>query len=127
MHDNIFPGRDWKRSICDWDNRPSQDKMTQMTDLSGHCVDQVPDYIYEHYNGFKLSVCSSRGTIYEDFIHDLVEEEVSSAFRCADVLREMGILSDTGPDYGSFQVGAYCSAQHFYHLFSHSSLMAATY
>lgn len=73
-----------------WDELSSEDKLKHMTDISKPCISAILDYIYDHYTGFKLLVCASGGTVYEDFIHDLVEEEVESSFRCAAVLREMG-------------------------------------
>ena len=34
-------------------------------------------YIYDHFDAFKLLLCCSAGTRYENYIHDLVELEVS--------------------------------------------------
>ena len=73
-----------------WDALPADEKTHRMDDCSGPCIDAMLDYIYEHYTSFKLLICASGGTAYEDFIHDLVEEEVSSTFRCAEVLRSLG-------------------------------------
>ena len=73
-----------------WDALPADEKPHRMNDCSGPCIDTMLDYIYEHYTSFKLLICASGGTAYEDFIHDLVEEEVSSTFRCAEVLRGLG-------------------------------------
>ena len=73
-----------------WDALASEDKLKHMTDISKPCIGAILDYIYDHYTGFKLLVCASGGTVYENFIHDLVVEEVASSFRCAEVLREMG-------------------------------------
>ena len=73
-----------------WDDLPADEKPHRMDDCSSPCIDAMLDYIYEHYTSFKLLICASGGTAYEDFIHDLVEEEVSSTFRCAEVLRDLG-------------------------------------
>ncbi len=34
------------------------------------------DYVYEHYDAFKLILCKSNGTKYENFVHDLVDLQV---------------------------------------------------
>lgn len=73
-----------------WDALSPEDKLRHMTDISKPCISEILDYIYDHYTGFKLLICASGGTVYENFIHDLVEAEVDSSFRCADVLRELG-------------------------------------
>ena len=38
-------------------------------------------YIYDHFDAFKLLLCCSAGTRYENYIHDLVELEVSQTER----------------------------------------------
>ena len=73
-----------------WDALSPEDKLQHMTDISKPCISAILDYIYDHYTGFKLLVCASGGTVYENFIHDLVEAEVDSSFRCAEVLRGLG-------------------------------------
>ncbi len=42
------------------------------------CIDWMIDYIYSHYDVFKLLICSSDGTKFESFVHDMVEIEVDS-------------------------------------------------
>ena len=73
-----------------WDKLPNSEKPYHMDECSGLCIDTMLDYIYENYTKFKLLICASGGTIFEDFIHELVEEEVSSTFRCAEILRSLG-------------------------------------
>lgn len=77
-------------AIENWDELSAEEKMSRLTELSEPCIEQMLDYIYEHYNHFKLLICASSGTIYETFIHELAEEEAASSLRCAQVLRETG-------------------------------------
>ena len=48
------------------------------------------DYMYDHYEPFKLLICRSDGTPYENFVHNMVEVEVEYTFRYIDVLRSLG-------------------------------------
>ena len=48
------------------------------------------DYIYDHYEPFKLLICRSDGTPYENFVHNMAEVEVEYTFRYIDVLRSLG-------------------------------------
>ena len=73
-----------------WNGLPDSEKPYHMDDCSGPCIDAMLDYIYEHYTNFKLLICASGGTAFEDFIHDLVEAEISSTFHCSEVLRSLG-------------------------------------
>lgn len=77
-------------AVAEWEARPDAEKVSNLSELSGKCLDAMMDYIYEHYHAFKLLLCASAGTMYEDFTHELVETEVEATFRCADIVRGMG-------------------------------------
>lgn len=51
----------------------------------------IMEYIYDHLNEFKLLVCKSQGTRYENFVHDIAELEEKSTLGYFDKLRENGI------------------------------------
>ena len=57
---------------------------------SGECIDWMIDYIYDHYLPFKLLLCCSDGTPYENFVHNMVEIEVEYTFRYTKVLQDLG-------------------------------------
>lgn len=48
------------------------------------------EYIYEHFDVFKLIICCSDGTKYQDFIHDLVELDVRKTIEYFPLLRKLG-------------------------------------
>ena len=50
----------------------------------------IVDYIYEHFDEFKLIICKSEGTSYENFIHNMVEIEVEETYQFIDALRSQG-------------------------------------
>lgn len=77
-------------AIEDWNNFSDNDKIERMTELSTVGIDKMLEYIYEHYSAFKLLICSASGSMYEDFIHDIVEADVDSTLHCAEILRGMG-------------------------------------
>lgn len=57
---------------------------------SGECLDWMIDYIYNYFDDFKLIICCSDGTPYQDFIHQMVEVEVESTYKFIDTLRRLG-------------------------------------
>lgn len=42
------------------------------------CIPWMVDYMYDHYDVFKILICCSDGTQFESFVHDMVEIEVKS-------------------------------------------------
>ncbi len=51
------------------------------------------DYIYEHHDAFKLILCKSAGTKYENFTHDLVNLQVDKTLLYHNELKKAGKLS----------------------------------
>lgn len=49
------------------------------------------DFIYDHYEGFKLLVCCSEGSRYASFEEDLIESETESNKQYAQILEQTGI------------------------------------
>ena len=56
----------------------------------------VMQYIYDHFDEFKLLVCCSQGTRYEDYAHKLAEMEEESSLKYIETLRKRG---DHVPDF----------------------------
>ncbi|MCR5628003.1 TetR/AcrR family transcriptional regulator [Eubacterium sp.] len=48
-------------------------------------------YIYDHINEFKLIICKSQGTKYENFIHDMAIKEEEVTLRYMKELKKKGI------------------------------------
>ena len=50
-----------------------------MSGTSSEGMDQMIDYIYDHYDNFRLLLkCGDSGK-FEDFIHNMVEREVEAS------------------------------------------------
>ncbi len=61
-------------------------------ELSTDYLKKFIGYIYDNFDIFKLVICCSSGTKYENFIHDLVELEVEVAREYYEILGNMGKL-----------------------------------
>ncbi len=48
-------------------------------------------YIYKHFNAFKLLVCRSQGTRYEDYVHELAVMEENSTQKYINKMKKFGI------------------------------------
>ncbi|MBE7003747.1 MAG: TetR/AcrR family transcriptional regulator [Ruminococcaceae bacterium] len=49
------------------------------------------EYIYEHFDVFRLIICRSQGTRYEGFTHDIAVLEENVTFRYMESLKERGV------------------------------------
>ena len=74
----------------DFADLPKEEQPSHMGKESGECVEWMIDYMYDHYEDFKILICCSDGTPYESFVDRMVEVEVESTFRYIDVLRSLG-------------------------------------
>ena len=72
------------------DDNVQQSEMGQYTSL--HQMELL-DYIYDHFDEFKLILCRAEGTGYADFIEVLVELEVDRSEEYYALLRKNGMLS----------------------------------
>ena len=60
-----------------------QEQAKQMGELSGEGMIKMMDYCYANKDEFKLILCSSDGTKYENIIHDMAEIEVDATHKFA--------------------------------------------
>lgn len=78
------------KAITQFGELPAEEQTPKLNRLSNDALDDIIDYIYGHYDSFKILICSSYGTLYENFIHELAELEVMSTYKYMDVLRSLG-------------------------------------
>ena len=74
----------------DFKNCLKKKKANHMGVESRTSLNKIVDYIYEHFDEFKLIICKSEGTSYENFIHNMVEIEVEETYQFIDALRSQG-------------------------------------
>lgn len=80
----------FNNTVDEFEKMPGEVQTEQMTDVSRDCMIQMLDYVYEHYDAFKLLIECSEGTQYSDFIHQLVVREVESTYTYMETLKKMG-------------------------------------
>lgn len=69
-----------------------ENQAAQSRELSTQYLRHFLEYIYEHFDAFKLILCCADGTKYENYIHDLVELDVARTEQYFTVLRNQGKL-----------------------------------
>lgn len=74
----------------DFANLPKEIQAQHMGVESRSSMNSIIDYIYDHFDEFKLLICKSEGTSYENFVHNMVEIEVEETLEFIELLREQG-------------------------------------
>ncbi len=69
---------------------PKEVQAQHMGVVSRSSLNEIVDYIYKHFDEFKLLVCKSEGTSYENFVHNMVEIEVEQTLEFIEVLKSQG-------------------------------------
>ena len=67
------------------------DQTRNMSDTSSDGMEQMVDYIYDHYDHFRLLLkCGDSGK-FESFIHNMVEREMKSSRKYIEKMKENGV------------------------------------
>lgn len=69
---------------------PCEEQLCQMGKISGECMDWMVEYIYENVDAFKLILCKSEGTEYENYIDTMVEIETEGTHRFVEIQNSLG-------------------------------------
>lgn len=69
---------------------PPEQQVSSMKTHTDAYLLRMMNYIYDHMDVFKLLLCSSEGTKYENMVHEMVEIEVSATHAFAAVMERMG-------------------------------------
>lgn len=81
----------YDRIVEDFEKLSAKEQTSNMSDTSGDGMDQMIDYIYEHYDNFRLLLkCGDSGK-FETFIHNMVDREMRSSLEYVKKMKEDGI------------------------------------
>lgn len=69
-----------------------QNQTSQTQEMSQSYLQYFVNYMYDHFDIFKLVICCSEGTKYETFTHDLVELDVKRSAEYFSLLKQHGKL-----------------------------------
>ncbi len=73
-----------------------QEQIIETGDVSiwetGQDAKLAVDYIYDHLDAFRLIICKSQGTKYENFLHDLAVLEEKMTLSFMEMLKKQGVI-----------------------------------
>ena len=77
--------------VSEFEKLSADDQTKNMASISDEGMGQMLDYVYDHYDNFKLLLkCGDSGK-YEDFIHGMVDREIKSSHRYLEKMKEDGV------------------------------------
>lgn len=72
---------------------PPAEQLKQTGKASEDCINWIVDYVYNHFDAFKLILCCAQGTEYQNYIDALVEIEIESTHQFVSCLKNIGFES----------------------------------
>ena len=77
--------------LANFETLSANNQTSSMSQASTTSINQMIDYIYDHYDNFRLLFkCGDTGK-YEDVIHNMVSREIKSTFTYIETMRNAGI------------------------------------
>lgn len=77
--------------IAEFEKLSADDQTKNMASISDEGMEEMLNYVYDHYDNFKLLLkCGDNGK-YEDFIHGMVAREIKSSHRYLEKMKEEGV------------------------------------
>lgn len=97
---------------------PVENQLKEIHNVSLEGFNWMIDYIYENYDAFKLIICCSNNTKYENYIERLIDIEVKSSYHLINNMQKKHLLEQSIDDklihivvttyfYGMFEVIAH--------------------
>ncbi len=74
----------------DFARLPAGEQRQKMHTYVDEKVEHMVNFIYDHFDAFKLIVCKSGGTSYQYYVDRMIDVETQSTFRFIEVLRALG-------------------------------------
>ena len=77
--------------VAEFEKLSADDQTKNMASISDEGMEEMLNYVYDHYDNFKLLLkCRDSGK-YEDFIHGMVAREIKSSHRYLEKMKEEGV------------------------------------
>jgi len=93
-----------------FENLPAEQKISQLYSYTDQPLQYFLDFIYDHFDAFKLILCRSEGTEYARYIDSLVEVETDGTQKFINAIKQAGYsVNNIKPDLIHMLSSAYFS------------------
>lgn len=105
LYEKMLEARDMMNNLS------SEEKIESMRSYSPDMLAEWLDFMYDHYDAFKLMLCYADGSIYEGYMDKLVELEEEGTKEFIQSLRQSGAaIKEVPADFQHILASAYFSA-----------------
>lgn len=80
----------YENSLNDFKNMSEEEQISNIKTFGGGVVNLFIDYIYEHFDEFKLIICASSGSVYANYVDNLIALESRSMDYLVGILKKQG-------------------------------------
>ena len=77
----------YRTMLENFGNIPTDDQVRNLPVYAGKLLGTLADYIYENRDAFKMILCSSEGTEYNNLVHELAKLDVEATRKFLDLSR----------------------------------------
>ena len=77
--------------LLDFQKMPAREQMEQMDTYTARGMEQMSEYIYSHWNAFKLLLCRSEGTQYTHLVEEMAWRDTQATDRFSQTSQEAGV------------------------------------
>ncbi len=88
----------YERNHVEYVKRPAVEQLNGMRQVTDDLIPEVVQYVYRHFDAFKLLFCHSAGTKYEHYLDQLAEVEAKSTLEFVRALEAGGFVLKVRPD-----------------------------
>lgn len=81
----------FKQIQNDFAKKEIKNQINEMTTYTENGLHILLNYIYDHYDAFKIIICKSKGSKYEFYLDSLVDVEVENTYRFINELKAKNI------------------------------------
>ena len=81
----------FKKIQGDFAKKEISNQLNDMTNYTENGLHILINYIYDHYDAFKIIICKSKGSKYEYYLDSLVDVEVENTYRFINELKAKNI------------------------------------
>lgn len=81
----------YRTILDDFQKKSPEAQCTNMAEYTKASMASMTAYIYDHFDRFKLILCGSEGTIYENLIHDMTQMDCDATRDFAETMDQSGI------------------------------------
>lgn len=72
----------------------NENEMQSVWNMSEETLKRLMNFLYEHYDGFKLLLCYSEGSEFSDFLNDFVNGHTERTVKFMEIALQQGIISE---------------------------------